>query len=109
MSSPGQSSATATVSVPAGDYAISGTGQLEALGGGGGGGCSLTADGSPLGSDTSSGTEFVDLPGGQLGSVSDQAIAHLSAPGTIGNSCTASGAVVMHDAVTAIKVGTATP
>jgi hypothetical protein len=57
----------------------------------------------------SSGDEGEDVTGSQAASASDQALAHLSAPGTISNSCLTSSTVIQHNAITAIKVGTATP
>jgi hypothetical protein len=96
----------ATVSVPAGAYAIHGDGLVE--GSTGHGSCELMTDGTQIANQ--SGGIVVNFPSPN-GEVADQGVAHLAAAGTITNECSAngSGSVVGQDSVLAIAVGTASP
>lgn len=96
----------ATVSVPAGAYAIHGDGLVE--GSTGHGSCELLTDGTQIANQ--SGGIVVNFPSPN-GEVPDQGVAHLAATGTITNECSASGSgsVVGQDSVLAIAVGTASP
>jgi hypothetical protein len=104
---------SASVSVPAGDYAIHGDAAFAATTGtAGDGGCSLSVNGNGLGSAEAYGNRAVQIPaGGQAAQVWDDGVAHLAASGTVANDCSAFGAgdVVGDVAVMAIRVGSASP
>ena len=98
----------ATVSVPAGNYAISGEGLVE--GTTGEGACDLLVNGSALDANHQDGGIVVLFPSNN-GEVSDSGVAHLSASGTISNECTVTGggSVVGQASVLAIAVSSASP
>jgi len=88
---------SASVSVPAGDYAIHGDAAFAATTG-------TAAE--------AYGNRAVQIPaGGQAAQVWDDGVAHLAASGTVANDCSAFGAgdVVGDVAVMAIRVGSASP
>jgi hypothetical protein len=71
-------------------------------------GCFLSANGTALVAQNGSNSVTIPpFPGN--GEVSDEGIAHLSAAGTLENTCNGGGGSVFSDAITAIKVDTASP
>jgi hypothetical protein len=102
-------SSPVSLAVPAGSYVVFGQGfvgnsnaaPVQA-------GCFLSADGTPL--SAQNGSNAVTIPPNPgNGEVSDEGIAHLSAAGHLDNTCNGGGGTVFSDAITAIKVDTASP
>lgn len=100
-------SSPVSLSVPAGDYIVYGQGfegnpsasPVQTS-------CSLSANGTPLSAqDGFNSVTIPPFPGN--GEVSDEGVAHLRAPGTLENTC--GGGTVFDDAITAIRVDTASP
>lgn len=101
-------SSPVSLSVPAGDYMVFGQGfianpassaiQVS---------CSLSANGTLLSAQDGSNSVTIPLSGN--GEVSDEGVAHLNAPGSLENTCNTGGGTTFSDAITAIRVGTASP
>jgi hypothetical protein len=100
-------SSPVSLPVPAGDYMVFGEGFMaNTTASPVTASCSLSANGTPL--SVQDGADGVTIPGpAGNGEVSDQGVAHLSAPGTLENTCT--GGTTFSDAITAIRVGAASP
>lgn len=100
---------TVSLPVPAGDYMVYGQGfvgnttlsSVQAS-------CFLSANGSALSAQNGSNNVTIPpFPGN--GEVSDEGVAHLSAAGELENTCNGGGGTPFGDAITAIKVDTASP
>jgi hypothetical protein len=101
-----------SVSLPAGDYTVSGQGVFNAINTAqnASGFCFLQVNGTSL--SAASGMVLAYVPGPGLGdSVSpDSGVAHLAAAGTITNSCiSGANTNLVDNAITAIKVGSVSP
>lgn len=69
--------------------------------------CSLSANGTAL--SAQNGANAVTIPSPGNGEISDEGVAHFSAAGTLENTCNGGGGTTFSDAITAIKVETASP
>jgi hypothetical protein len=95
--------------VPAGNYVVFGQGfvgnasasPVQAS-------CSLSANGTTLTAQNGANSVTIPGPAGN-GEVSDEGIAHFTAAGTLENTCSGGGGTVFGDAITAIRVDTASP
>lgn len=105
------STAIASVSVPAGDYAVYGQVGYVGLTAGGEGSCQLYANGSPLSINASNSGWNAHVAASSGEQLSDEGVAHLATPGTITNDCssTTGTASAGNTAVMAIAVGKASP
>jgi hypothetical protein len=94
--------------VPAGNYLIYGQGFVEnATASAVQASCSLSANGTGLSAQNGfNAVTIAPFPGD--GEVSDQGVAHLIAAGTLENTCNG-GSSTFSNAITAIKVDTASP
>lgn len=96
--------------VPAGNYVVYGQGSVgNTTGSTIQTSCSLSVNGTTLSFSAQDGANEVMIPSPGSGQISDQGIAHLSAAGTLENTCNNGGGNVFSDAITAIKVDTASP
>jgi hypothetical protein len=102
-------SSPVSLPVPAGNYVVYGQGFVaNATASPVQASCFLSANGTALSAqDGSNGVTIPAFPGN--GEVSDEGIAHLSAAGNLENTCNGGGGTVFSDAITAIKVDTASP
>jgi hypothetical protein len=101
---------TASVSVPAGDYAIYGQGGFSSNGSNGEGACYLEVNGNALSASAANSGWTVQVTPAAGAQVANEGVGHLTSSGTIANACMPSGgAVVGTQAVMAIKVGSASP
>jgi hypothetical protein len=99
-----------SVPVPAGNYVVYGQGSVgNTTGSTIQTSCSLSANGTTLSFSAQNGANEVTIPSPGSGEISDEGIAHLSAAGTLENTCNNGGGNVFSDAITAIKVDTASP
>jgi hypothetical protein len=95
--------------VPAGNYVVYGQGSVANLTASPvQASCFLSANGTALSAQNGSNAVTIPAPVGN-GEISDEGIAHLSAPGNLENTCNGNGGNVFSDAITAIKVDTASP
>jgi hypothetical protein len=107
---PPDATATASVSVPAGDYAVYGQGLFGIGGSGHEGACYLRLNNVDVGGTGTNSGWVVQVPTNGGAQTSDEGVVHLSSSGTVSNYCDATGgAVVGNDAVLAIAVGKASP
>lgn len=102
-------SSPVSLPVPAGNYVIYGQGfvantaasSVQAS-------CFLSANGTAVSAQNgANGVTIPPFPGN--GEVSDEGVAHLTAAGNLENTCNGGGGSIFSDAITAIKVGTASP
>ncbi|MFL5895541.1 MAG: hypothetical protein ACJ76Z_10585 [Thermoleophilaceae bacterium] len=103
---------TASVSVPAGDYAVHGQALFGNTSGGGQGACFLYANGGALNATAANSGIVTQIPAGGFGQAFDQGVAHLATAGTISNQCSPSGGVgtaTTNNALTAVQVASASP
>jgi hypothetical protein len=93
--------------VPAGNYMVYAQASMEnSTGSPVQASCFLSANGTAL--SAQNGSNAVTIPPNPgNGQVSDQGVVHLSAAGTLENTC--NGGTAFSDAITAIKVDTASP
>jgi hypothetical protein len=92
--------------VPAGDYMVYAQGSIGNLTGSAvQADCFLSANGTSL--SAQDGFNSVTIPWPGNGEVSDEGVVHLTAAGTLENTC--NGGTSFSDAITAIKVDTASP
>lgn len=101
-------SSPVSLAVPAGDYMIYGQASVGNLTGSAiQASCSLSADGTAL--SAQNGANGVTIPTSGDNEISDEGVAHLSAAGSLENTCNTGGGFTFSDAITAIKVQTASP
>lgn len=102
-------SSPVSLPVPAGNYVVSGQGFVgNSSGSSVQASCFLSANGIALSAQNGANSVTIPpFPGN--GEVSDEGIAHLSAAGTLENTCNGGGGNIFNDAITAIKVDTASP
>ena len=93
--------------VPAGDYTVFAQASMaNSTGSPVQASCFLSANGTALSAQNGSNSVTIPANPGN-GEVSDEGVAHLSAAGTLENTC--NGGTAFSDAITAIKVATASP
>jgi len=99
---------TVSLPVPAGNYVVQGQGSIgNSTASAVQADCVLSANGTALSAQNGSNSVTIP-PNPGNGEVSDEGVAHLSAAGSLENTCTG-GSTTFSNAITAIKVDTASP